>query len=261
MPSLSDRIMGLPLGKMTVVGARTSMGKTAFAMQMMIDLLNIGAPILYLGFEMKPTELMDRLFCNLYKIDNYELARGAIHKHTKESEEFINDWQEKVTLVFADDFAKDWRELDDFLSTLKVKPLVIIVDFVQAIEHDHANDKKFIDDYIRHFRMMCIRENFAGVIVSQVNRSNQEGKDKSPQLHQLKGSGFLEEHADLVLLLDWISRGKADESEFKVNVAKNRNGRTGYVKLKYYPQYYRFEEWKEPMKTYKKVEAQVDWHN
>ena len=139
-----------------------------------------------------------------------------------------------------------------------MKPKVIVLDFIQAIPESSTESKRFIDEYIRAFREMAVTQEFAGVIISQINRSNPDAKNKQPQLHQLKGSGFLEEHADLVLLLDWKHKsvGTGDKEEFVVNVAKNRNGRTGYVKLRYTPQYYRFEDWKEDVK---KEPLEINW--
>jgi len=223
---------------MTVIGARTSMGKTAFTMQMMIDLVTIGAPTIYLGFEMHPNELMERIFCNRYKVNNMDLMRGGYQNYEKEYEDF-EQWSTKIKLVFTDDFAKDWKELEAFLSNLPLKPKVVVLDFIQAIAHGSEQDKRFIDDYIRNFRLMAMRNDFAGIIVSQINRTAPDAKNKEPQLHQLKGSGFLEEHADMVILLDWKDKGKP---EFVINVAKNRSGPTGYFKAMYEPQYYRFKE-------------------
>jgi replicative DNA helicase len=238
LPTLSRKIHGLPPSKMTVVGARTSMGKTAFTMQLMMDLVTLGFPTIYLGFEMKPEEMMERMFCNRYRINNLDLMRGKIQNYEKEYEDFRN-WSKNIKLVFTDDFAKDWNELNAFLMDLPIKPKVVVLDFIQAIAHGADHDKKFIDDYIRNFRMMAIRNDFAGVIVSQINRTAPDAKNKEPQLHQLKGSGFLEEHADMVFLLDWRDKTKQD---FVINVAKNRSGPTGFIKANYIKEQYRSEE-------------------
>ena len=68
-------------------------------------------------------------------------------------------------------------------------------------------------------------------------------------------SGFLEEHADVVYLLSWPFKalkqveGKVLTLEqlhkFIVYVAKNKDGQTGYRKLKFTPEYYLFEDWNE----------------
>lgn len=231
------------------------MGKTAFTMQMMMDLVSIGAPTIYLGFEMHPDEMMERMFCNRYLVDNLDLMRGGIVNYEKEYADF-EKWSKNIKLVFTDDFAKDWKELDHFLCNLPLQPKVVVLDFIQAIAHGSEHDKRFIDDYIRNFRLMAMKKGFAGIIVSQINRTAPDAKNKEPQLHQLKGSGFLEEHADMVMLLDWKDKTKP---EFIINVAKNRSGPTGYFKAKYDARHYRFEEWKD-VDIYKKPDpVRVDF--
>jgi len=233
------------------------MGKTAFAMQLMIDFVSIGASVLYIGFEMQPDEMMERIFCNRYRVSNIDLSRGGVGGFEKELEDF-GKWQENLSLVFTDDFAKNWTELETFLEALPAggKPDVIVVDFIQAIQHQNDHDKRFIDDYIRAFKMMSLRNNFAGVVVSQINRTSPDAKNKEPQLHQLKGSGFLEEHADMVMLLDWKDK---TEPEFVINVAKNRSGPTGWFKAHYISEHYRFEEAPPTLKpgTVIKVDKQI----
>lgn len=118
---------------------------------------------------------------------------------------------------------------------------------------------------------MAIRNNFAGIVCSQINRTMADEKNKEPQLHQLKGSGFLEEHADVVLLLSWPYKylkhgeGKVFTDEqlhrFIVYVAKNKDGQTGYQKLKFSPDFYLFEDWIEvPKPTKKNSQQEVNWN-
>ena len=146
-----------------------------------------------------------------------------------------------LRIVMSNDFGQSWKDIERFLSVLTVKPDVIIVDYIQAVAKASVEGKGFIDEYIRKFREMCITHNIAGVIVSQLNRSTVEDGKSVPNLHNLKGSGFLEELADLVVLLEWTGK-KQQNNDFVVNVAKNRNGRTGFIKVKYEPEFYKFSD-------------------
>jgi replicative DNA helicase len=244
LPSLNNKTWGLPRGKMTIIGARTSMGKTAFALQIILDMLTNNKSVLYLSFEMKPQEIAERLFCNKYKIDNFELLVGKFSEYQPQWESFTQ-FLNNSKLIIADGFGKTWKELTDFMNTLTKQPDVVILDYIQSIAGSSVEGKGFIDEYIRKFRELAISKGYAGVIVSQINRSNPDAKDKSPQLHQLKGTGYLEEHADLIILLNWVYKTQKieDKSLYELNVAKNRSGRTGYIKLRYLPQYYLFEDW------------------
>ena len=240
MPDLNKKIWGLPKGKMTVIGARTSMGKTSFVLQMAIDVLTQGKSIHYFSFEMTKEQIVERMFCNLYKVDNYALLSGKFTEYLSLWDDF-KEHLSNLRIVMSNEFGQSWKDIERFLSVLTVKPDVIIVDYIQAVAKAAVEGKGFIDEYIRKFREICITHNIAGVIVSQLNRSTVEDGKSVPNLHNLKGSGFLEELADLVVLLEWTGK-KQQKTDFIVNVAKNRNGRTGFIKVKYEPEFYKFSD-------------------
>jgi hypothetical protein len=124
---------------------------------------------------------------------------------------------------------------------------VIIIDYVQNISMARGDTREIINEYLRNFRNMALAYDFAGILCSQINRGAENVKDHCPSMAQLKESGFLEESADVVMLLYWDGYDKAtkagsDDSAFSLIVAKNRNGRTGVHPLVYIPKHYRFEE-------------------
>lgn len=247
LQKLNDVIWGLSKQTMTTVGARTSMGKSAFVGQIVADLLDQDKSVLYLSFEMTQRELVARLFSHKSRVPNYEVTKGNF-------ESYINNWADfceylnDKKLVVTTGFGATWEEIDAFLSSLKKVPDVVIIDFIQSIKGSSKDGgKSFIDEYIRHFRQMCIEKNFAGVIVSQLNRSNQETKSKTPQMHQLKGTGYLEEHSDCVILLEWLykTQSSKDKEKYQINVAKNRDGKTGFINVRFIPEIYTFKEYDE----------------
>jgi len=240
MPALNKKIWGLPKGKMTVVGARTSQGKTSFVLQLAIDILMKGNSIHYFSFEMTKEQIVERIFCNMYKIDNYALLSGKFTEYYSLWDDF-KEQLSNLRIVMSNDFGQSWKDIERFLDSLTVKPDVIIVDYIQAVAKASVEGKGFIDEYIRKFREICINHNIAGVIVSQLNRQTVSEGNNVPNLHNLKGSGFLEELADLVILLEWTGK-QQQKQDFIVNVAKNRNGRTGFIKVKYEAEYYKFSD-------------------
>lgn len=68
-------------------------------------------------------------------------------------------------------------------------------------------------------------------------------------------TGFLEEHADVVLLLHWpkLYDANVDKNHFEINLAKNKLGATGFLNVRYYPEYFMFRE------IDNKPVAQPDW--
>lgn len=251
LPELNRKIWGLPESGMVVIGARTSMGKTAFALQIISDLAYNSVPVLYISFEMHSDEILERIFINRYRIDNFQLLMGNYGDYLSELEDFKNKVK-NIKFIITHNFASSWEQLLALLDKYqtveeKYRAKVIVIDQIQGIIQSKQNQKTFIDDYINNFRIMAKKYKFCGIIISQLNRTNPDSKNKLPQLHQLKGTGFLEEHADMVLLLDYPKRSQTSmDDAYGVYIAKNRTGATGMVKLKFTPQFNLFEDYIEP---------------
>ena len=243
LPRLNNKIWGIQKGKLTLIGARTSQGKSAFALQIANDLAMQGHGVLFLSLEMDAEDIVERIFCNEYGISNAYLLRGHIHRYQKEFEEFKEKIRDRK-LVISDGIGWSWNEVYTFIEGLSVLPKIIIIDYVQTIRAS-GDKREIIDEYVRKMRELAIRKNIAVVLVSQINRISQESKDKKPQLHHLKGSGYLEEHADIILLLHWDYKyTKHVDAKHKLNISieKNRNGICGHCFVKFIPEFYRFEE-------------------
>ncbi len=243
LPKTNNLTWGVRATELMVIGARTSMGKTAFSLQIISDLMDIGVPILYMSFEMKPINILERLFIHKYKINNMDLLRGGFSNYLDQWEEFKKYIKNK-RIVIGDGFGKNWEEINSLIINVADKPKVLVLDYIQSIAQSSIVGKQFIDEYLRKYRQICAENNIAGIIVSQLNRTNPDSSDKRPKLHQLKGSGYLEEHADSVILLDWLCKSinNRDKHAFTVEVAKNRNGLTGFVNVDFTPETYTFEE-------------------
>ena len=191
LPALNRKIWGLPDNKLVVIGSRTSMGKTSFIMQILSDLAYDNIPVLYVSFEMSPEEILERMFINRYRINNLDLLTGRVDLYKKQLDEF-SEKSKNVKLIIAQRFGKNWDDINNLFETINKNPnakkfRVVVIDYIQAIVDGTTNTKKFMDDYLLNFRSSCVRNSFCGVIVSQLNRSSPESKDKRPQLHHLKG--------------------------------------------------------------------------
>lgn len=255
LPALNLKMGGIRKRKLTVIGGRTSQGKSSFAMQVCYDLAQQCKNVLFLSLEMENQEAAERLLSHDCKIHNRSLMFGHDPENYRHAIR-LGERLKTIPFYISDCIGKTWSEIDkllnDITANMQSTPDVIVLDYIQNTK-GLGTQKDIIDEYIRHFRELAIRHNFAGVLCSQINRTNPEAKDKTPQLHQLKGTGFLEEHADVVLLLHWpyfYDRAK-DAKHFELYLAKNKAGETGLINLVYHPEYYEFEE----LKT-----KEEDWH-
>lgn len=245
LPGLSDMVWGIRKRKLTVIGARTSQGKSTFAVQLCYDLALQDKKVVFFSLEMENLECAERLLAHSLEIPNLILMKGGGYRLYERAAEFWGIMSKKNFLI-SDCIGHGWREIEAMIKLWwenKTVPDVVVLDYIQQVKGD-GNDKQVFDEYIKQFRDMAIRYNFAAIICSQVNRTSQDSDDKSPQLHQLKGTGGLEEKADVVFLLHWpwFYDDTKEKNHFELQVAKNKGGPTGWLNIMYEPEFFRFKD-------------------
>jgi replicative DNA helicase len=190
--------------------------------------------------------MLERLFCSMMKIDNFDLISDEFNKQEEIRAKWktFKNFMAKVPLLLTCGIGKNFGEVNNLLERLDPLPKVVIVDYIQGIKQSEK-ERSELNEYIRNFRQLMLKKDCVGVLASQMNRQIIDNTDKRPSLENLKSTGVLEEHADLVLMLYWewfYSRKEEDKNKYEIIVGKNRNGRTGSHKLFYTPEWYLFTE-------------------
>jgi replicative DNA helicase len=246
LPLLSKKIWGLKEG-LTVLGARSSNGKSGLAMQIAYDLSSQNIPVLFLSLEMTVESILERLFCHHSKINNYSLESGDFSKHANKWKVFKQVVSE-LPLMITCGIGQSWQEVNFMVQELNPKPKCIIIDYVQGIATRTKENREMMNEYIRKFREMALLNKFVGILCSQINRGAMAEKNREPALWTLKETGSLEELADMVILMHYdylYNYDETKEKEMKLIIAKSRNGKTGQHIIKYDPEFYQFSELKQ----------------
>lgn len=257
MPLLNHKLWGLNKGRVVIVAGRTAMGKTNLMTQMGWDIAR-NNKVVYLSLEMPNKELYTRCFSRQYKIDNNELEHGNFAQYIKQHDGFKLSLK-GMKLKFSEVIGSNWKQINELvLSMGESKPDCIIIDHINHIKTSGLNDKSVIDDYLTNIHLMAQKHNITFVIGAQINRLAQSDKNPMPELHHLKGTGRLEEIADLVLLLFWehYYNKKKPFEDYQIIIAKNRYGSTGVHDCKFKPQFSLFYEGE---KTETKKPSLEDW--
>src|SRR5207244_2403610 len=120
----------------------------------------------------------------------------------------------------------------------------VFVDYLQLIEPSDRCAQRYeqVGDISRRLKAMAKELHVPVVALCQLNRAPEGRADGKPKLSDLRESGSLEMDADSVVLM---SRPEDEKNVVELNVAKNRNGPVGEVKLTYRPQWTRFENYAE----------------
>lgn len=224
---------GLAAGTVATIGARPSVGKTTFS-------LNIAAAhpdkkVLFFSIEMTARMIYDRLIANKAEVYYSETVKHRVPIATAKA--VLNQYPD---LLLVDDVSSVEDIADSIYS---YKPDLVIIDFVQIV----TSDKRFVDnrqriDYIsQRLKQTAKAVGCCLIILSQLTRA---GKDK-PTMSDLKESGGLEQDSDYVFLLHrpYVqdkSSGEYQPEDTTVICDKNKFGSTGELKFIFEGKYQRF---------------------
>lgn len=237
-PKIDKATRGWQPSNFIVLAARPSVGKTAFALNLVRNAaLNKEKPtaVAVWSLEMGVVDLVLRMMASesevlLYKIQTGKLTDGdmtLIHQRVAELS--------KSQIYFNDDDYVTIRSFCAQARRLKKKHNIglILVDYLQLMsgEKEGGNREQEISKISRTFKRMSRELNIPIIALSQLSREVEKRKDgkKTPMLSDLRESGAIEQDADVVMFLYGPSEEEiqADanlEGERYLKVAKQRNG-------------------------------------
>lgn len=225
--------------EMTIIGARASIGKTAFALCTATNIAEAGTPVGFFSLEMKASLLAQRQLCAYAGIRSDRIRGGEIRAADFS---YLTDAAGKIYELPLYTYDVPGARLLDIKS--KARQMVkregvkiIFIDYVGLVRVDQRMNSRWeqIGYISSELRSLAGELNVPVVALSQVNR---DAEGKPPTLANLRESGNLEQDADVVMLL----HRDRDQGETKVMVEKHRNGPTGVAHLFFNMALSRFEE-------------------
>lgn len=231
------------IGDYIVVGARTSIGKTSFCLNLAIEAAMYGSKVLFVSVEMTKQRLIDKILANLTGKDSTLFKYGKIDLSKAKDE--LATLKQNFKMVFAPKCTS--QDLFRFVSAAG-NPKLVVVDYLQLLKDQ---PEKGGTENLRLGRVSGNLKALAGekkcivVAPAQLNRDS-EKNDRKPLLSDLRDSGCIEQDADVVVLLHRQDREKMDT---EVIIAKNRNGGLGKIDFLFNPPWCQFKENKEYIKT------------
>ena len=244
---IDEMLTGLHESELIIIAARPSMGKTALALNIANNIvLKSKMPVLFFSIEMPATQLGMRMLCIDAMIDSQKVRTGHIS-----SEELNKLFQSAAKLEKAPIFIDDTPAINIFEIRAKARRMAqkqqlgaIVVDYLQLITSLSRIDRHLqIAEISRSLKQIARELSVPVVALSQLSRAVESRNDQRPQLSDLRESGAIEQDADVVMFIYREERVKK-ESEKKgiaeIIVAKQRNGPTGTVELRFWEKFTKF---------------------
>lgn len=247
-----DKILyGLERGDLILIGARASMGKTAFALNIANNVSKAGGRVLYISIEMTQKQLLRRLLSIETGIEINSLGQKQVYEDRKETIYKARGEILKRDLTIIDDKNK-LSEIEAIAKreTLKKEFDLIVVDYLQIVRHNAGKTRSReneVSEISGAFKALAKDVNAPIIALSQLSRASEGNKDKRPSLANLRESGSLENDADTVMLLhrpDYYDpiEMMSQEQDTNIIIAKGRNTGVGEAVLTYKPFYTKFED-------------------
>lgn len=248
---LDDMLCGLHRGEMIVIGARPSLGKTAFALCLCHHAAVInGKHVLFFSLEMGRDSITERLLCLDGRV-NAQLVRRRMFseddlRRLQASAQVMSDAQ----LVIDDSASLSVPQMQAITRMVgRQRPVdMVVIDYLQLVGAARAESRRVqVDAISRELKGMARTLGIPVVVLAQLNRQVVARKSLRPTMSDLREAGGIEQDADVVMLLHreeyYLRDNCPDELRgvAEVIVDKQRNGPTGVVKLFWQAEWMRFE--------------------
>jgi replicative DNA helicase len=249
---LDELTTGLHAGELIIVGARPSVGKTAFALNVAEHVATSeNRAVAIFTLEMTAQQLIMRMLSSHAHVDGQRMRRGTMT---------VQDWtaimQAGALLGKAEIYVDETPQLSPLevnarcrrLKAEKPNLALVIVDYIQLMNASGRtieNRQQEISYISRSLKALARELRLPVMALCQLNRESEKGRDVPgrPQLSQLRESGAIEQDADVVLLLYRPGMHNQDpqvQDRAEVILAKQRNGPIGVVTLQYLSGFARF---------------------
>ena len=253
---------GFQKGDLIILAARPSMGKTALALNFLVNAaIKQNITTAMFSVEMPAEQLMKRMISaqsgvngdklNSLNLSDKDWAKIDVATNKlSQAKIYVDD----TSAIRLGDLAVKARKLKAANEDLAL----IVVDYLQIVkaseQASREGTQKEVQEISQGLKALARELEVPIIALSQLSRDNEKRDNKRPMLSDLRGSGSIEQDADLVMFIyreDYFDNQKgnkkkdsedekADDSASgiaEVSISKHRNGATGVVKLVFLKEY------------------------
>ena len=247
---LDKMTTGFKDSDLIVIAGRPSMGKTAFAMNIVeYAVVQCNKPSVMFSLEMAAEQLVLRLLSSLAHIDQSRMRIGELNDR-----DWDNFSREVARLKDKPLYIDDTPALTPGELRARVRRVsreaggigLIAVDYLQLmrVAGSPENRTNEISEISRSLKALAKEMRCPVLALSQLNRDVEKRQNKRPMMADLRDSGAIEQDADLILFIyrdEVYNEDSPDKGIAEINIGKQRNGVTGTVRLSFLGELTKFE--------------------
>ena len=234
--NLDRYIFGLNPSDFVLLAARPAMGKTAFALNMAVNVSRrTDKNVVIFSLEMSAEQVVNRMLSSEALVDNGIFRTGGA----------TNDQWHRI-MDAADYLAERHIYIDDspMITIPEMKSRLrrignlglVVVDHLQLMTTGRHSDNRVaeVTELSRNLKLMAKELNVPVLCLAQLNRDLEKREDKRPKLSDLRESGSIEQDADVVLMLHrdaYHNKESENANVAECIITKNRHGELSTVQL------------------------------
>lgn len=240
---------GFEQGDLIILAARPSMGKTAFAVNIIDNVVKDGKSVAFFSLEMSSQQIGLRILAGRSRIPMAAMRGGATL-----SDDHYN------SMSFAMSKSSEQKLMVDDKPSVGVAYIraksrqikrthgldLIVVDYLQLMTGKGDNRVQEIGSITRGLKALAKEIGVPIIALAQLNRGLEQRGDKRPILSDLRDSGEIEQDADIVLMLhreEYYNEDTDYKGIAECLIRKQRNGALGDVLLTFLGDIMRFESY------------------
>ena len=255
--STLDQLVGLGKGDLIILAARPSMGKTAFALNIALNVAGKNhrdesekKTVALFSLEMGADQLVSRMICSEGMLDSEKIKKGTLDNDDMMKLETAVHFLNQKNIFIEDSAFIKVNEVKAKCKLLKNEHGLdlVVIDYLQLMQgsgsaKSSANRVQEVSEISRGLKLLARELNVPVIALSQLSRSVESRDPKIPQLADLRESGSIEQDADIVMFLyreAYYNPETERENITDLILAKHRHGPVGTIELYFHPERLRF---------------------
>ncbi len=220
-----DSLLFIAPGDFVVIGARPSVGKTAFSLQMALHMART-RKVVYFSCETSAQKIYERALACYGNLSFRQIKQGG--QIPKDKLERLKDGFSSLRLSVVE--AAGWTVPEIQAKAIQERAGVVFIDYLTLLSAEGKSLYEKATNASKGLHTMAQQSKIAVVALSQLNRAG----DSEPTMVNLRESGQIEQDADAILFLHRSATGEeTDDQERKLIISKNKEGQCGFIKFRF----------------------------
>ena len=261
LKALDATTQGLRRGDLSVIGGRPSMGKSILAENIARHNAKKGLAVRIQSYEMGAKDLAIRGCAADKEVDYGNARRGRM---TAGEVDLLNDY---INELSGWNLSVDSESLniDELVAECRIQKQqhgldLLVVDHIHLMPlQDVRNEVRELDEITAKLKRLAIELDIHVIAVAQLNRGKEKALETRPTMSAIRGSGGIEQNANLVIFPYRPAYYDNTENPTKAELilAKNRDGMRGTLHIGFRGEYQKFTNDFDPLAAPQNLDEQA----